>query len=142
MSFWTKARDAFESTISAIEPIDIRSESARKQKTGYIGNENRLRDMETDLVHKVTGTPTAAEKRDSARMVNDQIKAYKEQTEITRQGIAEAKAQRDIERRRVEEKQIRGLRGRSRASGLINQASPSNTSLGGSSGLPSKLGTA
>jgi len=142
MSFWTKARDAFESGISAIEPIDIRSESARKQKTGYTGFNNKVRDTATDILHTATGIPTAADKRDQARMINDQIKAYKEQSDLTRQAMEETKTQRENERRRIEEKQIRSLRNRTRASGLMNQASPSNTALGTTQGLPSRLGTA
>jgi hypothetical protein len=85
---------------------------------------------------------TAAEKREAARAMNEQIQAYKEQTAITRTQLDEAKMASDAERRRVEEKQIRGLRNRSRGIGLLNsQSGDQSSNLGTSSGVASKLGT-
>jgi hypothetical protein len=44
------------------------------------------------------------------RAVNDQIKAYREQTELTQKQIDETRNQANSEKRRVQEKQIRSLR--------------------------------
>jgi hypothetical protein len=96
----------------------------------------------SDAYHAVTGTPTASDKRDAAALANAQIQAYKDATDLTRQGIEEARKQRETERRRIEEKQIRGLRNRSGRGGLMSSQSDSSNKLGSGSALPSKLGTA
>lgn len=89
----------------------------------------------TDIYHDVTGIPTAKEKRDRQDMVNEQIRSYREQTELTRQELARKRDETNVQKRRVEEKQIRTLRRNSRSQGLLG-ASQSNendmsTKLGG-----------
>lgn len=97
----------------------------------------------SDAYHGITGTPTAEQKRDTANMMNEQIKAYKDQTELSRQALADAKTQRENEKRRVEEKQIRSIRNRGgRSASLMNTQSAADTKLGGGTNLPNKLGTA
>lgn len=55
---------------------------------------------------------------DQRKLINDQIKAYQEQTALTRQQLDATRAQQDIEKRRVEQKQIRALRSNYRSAGL------------------------
>lgn len=75
--------------------------------------------------------------RQQRYMINDQISAYKEQTNLAREQLNETRNQTDVERRRVQEKQIRSLRRSYRATGLGllgtgEPASPDmNTKLGG-----------
>lgn len=76
-----------------------------------------LTEKETDVAGKALGIPTADERRKSQQMINEQIKAYKDQTEITRQEINRKKGEEAVEKRRVEEKQIRALRRNYRSSG-------------------------
>ena len=78
-------------------------------------------DVATDIGHAVTGIPTADQKRQSQQMMNDQVKAYKEQTEITRNEIARKKGEEVAEKRRIEEKQIRSLRRNYRAAGYARR---------------------
>jgi len=140
MGLWTDIRDFGESALSTATPFDIRSESARKKTTGATGALNRVRNYEEGTVNKILNRTPEAEKRAQQYAVNDQIKAYKEATEISRQQLEETKAQRDVEKRRVQEKQIRSLRGQYRPAGgfLDNQQS---SSLGNESSLPNKLGS-
>ena len=94
-----------------------------------------------DIVSTIPHT-TAAEKRAAAYAMNEQIQAYKDQTALTRKQYDEAKMASDAERRRVEEKQIKGLKNRSRGIGLLNsQSGDQSSNLGTSSGVTSKLGT-
>ena len=82
-----------------------------------------------------------AEKREAARLANEQIRNYREQTDATRLATAEAKRQHDVERRRVEEKTIRGIRNKSRSGGgFLNVGAPASSVLGNSTGLPTKMG--
>ena len=119
MSWWTDARDEVESAISAVSPIDIRSDRARREKGGITGLANKARDWETDVVHNVTGIPTADARRNQAREIADQIQAYKNQTELSRQELATKKNEEIAEKRRIEEKQIRSLRRNYRAQSLL-----------------------
>ena len=100
-------------------------------------------ELASDVYHKATGAPTAAEKRDQANMMNEQIRAYREQTELAKKQMDDARAAKDVEKRRINEKQIRSLRNNFRPAGgfLNNQGNAQpNAGLGNSSGLPSKLG--
>ena len=74
---------------------------------GFLGD---VWDKVTDVAHEVSGVPTADEKRNAKRMVTDQIKAYKEQTELLRAETDRKRGEEASEKRRVEEKQIRSLR--------------------------------
>lgn len=80
-------------------------------------------DKITDLGHRLTGIPTAAERRAASTAINDQIKAYRTQTELSRQEVAAKKDEQVAEKRRIEEKQVRALRRNYRASGFLGSAS-------------------
>ncbi len=67
----------------------------------------------------IAGIPSGHEKRQQQRELNAQVKAYQEQTEITKKELAAKKDQELSEKRRVEEKQIRALRRSSRAQGFL-----------------------
>lgn len=71
--------------------------------------------------------------------MQDQMKAYKDATELTRQEIERKRGEEKAEKRRIEEKQIRTLRGRLRPQGIMN-----NQSLGSAgnpaTGTTTKLG--
>ncbi len=140
MSWWTNIRDAAESVVSTVSPIDIRSQSARKQKSGITGAANRARNAEEGFFNKITGRPSQAELRDQQYAMNDQIKAYKEATELSQKELAATQAEKDVEKRRINEKQIRALRNSYRPSGgfLNNQNAGS---LGSGNELTNKLGT-
>lgn len=88
------------------------------------------------------GVKTGEQKRAEANAVNEQIKAYKDQTELTRNEINRKKDEENVQKRRIEEKQIRSLRRNYSSRGLMNASPPS--SLGNpSSGSPdmnTKLG--
>lgn len=68
-----------------------------------------------------------------------EMKDYLEKTRLTHETLSNAREQKNAEQRRINEKQIRGLRNTYRpAGGFLQQ---NNSALGGSSeGLPTKLG--
>lgn len=94
-------------------------------------------DKTTDVLHKVTGIQTADERRNAQRLMSDQVKAYKEQTAITRAEVDRKRNEEVAEKRRIEEKQIRSLRRnyRGSSSGLLGSAPTTepdmNSKLGG-----------
>jgi hypothetical protein len=144
MSWWTNTRDAIESAASAVTPFDFRGESARKQKTGFTGAANRVRNYEEGLFNKVTGRVPEAEKRDQARLIKDQVDSYKRMTDITQKELDVKQAEKSEQKRLINEKQIRQLRNRYRPSGgLLNsgQSQSSSSQLTSSQGgLPTTLG--
>lgn len=72
-----------------------------------------------------------SEKRAAARAMADQVAAYKKQTELATAEMDRVRGERDAEKRRVNEKQIRSIRrGHSNAGFLNNDEGISNT-LGG-----------
>lgn len=87
---------------------------------------HKIWDKTTDVLHEVTGIPTASEKRTATQQMNDQIKAYKDQTEITRQETERKQGETQAAKRQVEQKQIRALRGTYRSQGLMNAATSQN----------------
>lgn len=95
-----------------------------------------LWDKTTDALHTVTGIPTADEKRNAQKAMRDQVNAYKQQTELTRNEINRKQTEEKAEKRRVEEKQIRSLRRNYRSNSLLG--SGSNTSS--SNDMTQKLG--
>ena len=98
-------------------------------------------DVFKKIYHGVTGTPTSDEKRNQAKLVRDQMEAYRKQTEITQEEIRRKQAESEAEKRKIDEKQIRGLRSRYRPSGgLMNQAKRAGSDLATESGQPTKLG--
>lgn len=52
------------------------------------------------------------------KMINEQIRSYREQTELTKKQLEESRSANEAEKRRVQEKQIRSLRNNYRAQGL------------------------
>ena len=96
-------------------------------------------DFTGGLVNKITGRPSQDDLRNQRYQINDQIKAYKDQTALTQQEINTARSEQDVEKRKINEKQIRSLRNNFRpAGGFLNNQS--GTALGNSSELPNKLG--
>ena len=82
--------------------------------------------------------PQASRQAESEQrqLIASQVKAYKDQTELTRQELANKTNEANYQRRRVQEKQIRALRQNYRPSGsmLGMGASPTTdttSSLGG-----------
>lgn len=66
--------------------------------------------------------------RAQRELVNSQIKAYQDQTNLAKQQLDETRAQTEAEQRRVNEKQIRSLRRSYRAQGasLLGVGSPAS----------------
>jgi len=78
------------------------------------------------------------QERDQRDMINAQMKAYQEQTNLAQQQLNEAREQTNAQKRRVEEKQIRSLRRNQRAQynqGFLGAGNPASgdmdTKLGG-----------
>lgn len=73
--------------------------------------------------------------RDQRSLINSQIQAYKDQTELTKNELATKQTEVQSEKRRVEEKQIRALRRSGRSQGFLGSQTSSqpdmNTTLGG-----------
>ena len=59
------------------------------------------------------------DKRQAQNMMNEQIKAYREQTELTRNELANKANEQVGQKRRIEEKQIRALRKSYRSGGAL-----------------------
>jgi hypothetical protein len=118
---------------------NAKKENNRKSDDRFLGG---FRDSLSHLWHGITGTPTSAEKRDQKSMIKEQIDAYKKQTEIAEKQIAETRAEKDIQKRKVNEKQIRSLRNNYRPSGgfLNNQGLSAGSNSAVQSGLSNKLG--
>jgi hypothetical protein len=57
------------------------------------------------------------QEQDAQAAMNAQIKAYQDQTALTREELARKQGEEKVEKRRVEEKQIRALRGSYRGAG-------------------------
>ena len=96
-------------------------------------------DIASETYHLVTGQPTAKEKRSMAADMKSQMDEYRKARELTEQQINTARDEKRAEKRRIEEKQIRGLRNNYRSPGgfLNNQ----KAGLGNEAILPNKLGT-
>lgn len=81
------------------------------------------------------GLPTGKERKQQQQMLNEQISAYKQQTELSRQELNRAKDEQASENRRIQEKQIRTIRRNSSLRGFLgssgNESEP---------GMSSKLG--
>lgn len=57
---------------------------------------------------------------DQRYAINDQIKSYKDQTELTRNELARNRDEQVAEKRKINEKQIRSLRRNYRPAGFLN----------------------
>lgn len=87
-----------------------------------------------DFGKELIGLPTRADRENQQRMMNEQIRAYREQTELTRQELARKKEETSAQKRRVEEKTIRSLRRNYRARSLLGSSLDENSTspkLGG-----------
>lgn len=113
MSFWTNLRDVAES------PIKIAGGLASGLVSHFMPKEKQ---PDNSVQNK---------------MISDQIQAYRDQTALTKQALDQTRASQDVEKRRIEQKQIRSLRGNYRAAGIgaNMMGAPStpdmNTKLGG-----------
>lgn len=88
-------------------------------------------DVTTDVLHGVTGIPTAEEKRNARRLMNDQIDAYKKQTALAESEMKRIREEKMNAKKRLEEKQIRQLRrGRGGAGFLDSEGEGISNSLG------------
>lgn len=63
------------------------------------------------------------EEADARYAINDQIKAYKEQSQLTREELSRVRNEQAMEKRRIQEKQIRALRRNYRPQGLLGTGS-------------------
>jgi|SRR5580698_6316221 hypothetical protein len=88
-------------------------------------------EMGKGIFNTITGQPSDAEKK----LMKEQMRAYKEQTEITKNEINRAKDEQLVEKRRIQEKQIRALRGKSSSRGFLGTTSPEASTPGTSSKL-------
>lgn len=93
------------------------------------------------FINRITGRQSADEKRNQAKLVRDQMDAYKKQTAIAEEEIRRKQSEQEAEKRKIDEKQIRGLRNRYRpAGGILNQRRGGESGLATESGQPTKLG--
>jgi len=100
--------------VSGKGELDVFNKYGGNQSTNFAGG----------IVNKMTGNPSAKDKRAQQQSMNDQIKAYRDQSELAQQQINEAKSSQDIEKRRIQEKQIRSLRRSYRPAGILGQGAP------------------
>lgn len=127
MSWWTNIRDIGE-VIGTGGAALLFNESARNKAEG--------------LFNTITGRPSAEQKRAMSNQINDQIRAYKEQTELSRQQLSKTRAEEAAQKRIIQEKQIRSIRRNYRSPGLIGavQGNLGDSASGSQSGMSSKLG--
>lgn len=140
MSLWTAIRDTVESAVSTITPFDVRGESARKQTGGIGGAANSVRNYEEGAFNKVTGRSSEDDKRNQQYMLNDQIKAYKDQTDLAEKELASKQAEKAVVKRQVNEKQIRALRNSYRPAGGFLASTTQAPTLGNQGDQQTKLG--
>jgi hypothetical protein len=139
MSWWTTARDDFEAVFTPF----AESDSGRNKTTGIAGGANKIYSDIGGGVNKILGRQSEDEKRNQMYAVNDQIKAYKDQTALEQKELATAQAEKEVAKRQVNEKQVRLLRNNYRSSsaaGFLNNQGGGG-SLGDQSGVSSKLGS-
>jgi len=80
----------------------------------------KIIDRGSSIISNAIGRQTASEKRAAQNMMNEQIKAYKDQTNLAREELNRKQGEMKSEKRRIEEKQIRHLRRSYRPSGFLN----------------------
>lgn len=102
MSWWTKIRDVGEGVLTG----------------GIAGLWNKnIGNWEGSLFNKVTGRPNAAQQRAQQQQIQDQVKAYQDQTNLERKQIDDARSAEESQKRLIQQKQIRNLRRSYRAPG-------------------------
>lgn len=72
--------------------------------------------------NRITGHLSAAERREQANQVNEQVKAYKEQSNLAKSELDRVRGEQATEKRRINEKQIKQLRRHFRPAGLLDHA--------------------
>lgn len=127
MSWWTDFRDTAE--VIGTGGLALAFNDSAASKAG-------------GLFNKITGRMSEDDKRNQQYAINDQIKAYKDATALSTQQLNDTRAEQNVEKRKINEKQIRSLRNNFRPAGGFLNNSANSSSLGGSNPLPNKLGTA
>lgn len=113
MSWWTGLRDT---------AVNV----------GTLGLYNPRQERHKEAEARRASAPTA--QPDVRQAINEQMQAYKNETELTKKEIAAKQNEENYERRRIQEKQIRTLRRHFRAASILgNQA-------GSEPGMTEKLG--
>lgn len=92
---------------------------------------DRIDDKLGGLYNKITHNPSAAERRQQSNMVNDQISAYKEQTNLAREQLNRTRDEATAQKRKIDEKQIRSLRRNFRPAGFLNNQQANAEPVGG-----------
>ena len=84
MSWWTNIRDAGEAVFTG----------------GIAGAFNKnIGNAEGALFNKLTGRPSQDEKRNQQYAINDQVKAYKDATELSRQETERVRGEQTVEKK-------------------------------------------
>ncbi len=84
---------------------------------------DKIGDALGSVFHAVTGTMNASEKRQQKQAIQSQVDYYRKQSEISDSQISQAREQQMVEKRRINEKQIRSLRRSFRPAGLLDSTS-------------------
>ena len=92
---------------------------------------DQLNDKTTDVLHTVTGIPTAQQNRAQMTAAKEQMDLYRKQTQITQDEIARTKADQATARSAINEKQIRANRGRYESAGFLDAGNDNTSKLGG-----------
>lgn len=99
---------------------------------------SRFTKIRDKYIKVATGGLINPERRHETRnMIKDQVKAYEEQTNIARDQLNAIRNQQDVEKKRIEQKQIRALRRNYRSANvsLLGMGAPGagdmSTKLGG-----------
>lgn len=85
--------------------------------------------------HAVSGTMNEDDKRNARYAMQDQINLYRKQTELSESEIARKRSEEIVEKRRIEEKQIRALRRNFSPGGFLDSGS-----VGSGAPISDKLG--
>ncbi len=89
-----------------------------------------------DIGKGIFNTLTGQGNKDQQKLMNQQMKDYQEQSRITKEELAKAKDSQIAEKRRIQEKQIRSLRGRGSSRGFLGSSAPD----AGTPGMTTQLG--
>ena len=93
-------------------------------------------DSIADVGKGIWDTVTGKGDREQKKLLNQQMKDYQEQSRITKEELAKAKDSQVAEKRRIQEKQIRSLRGRGSSRGFLGSSNPD----AGTPGITTQLG--
>lgn len=87
----------------------------------------KLRDKYVNI--ETMGLKNPERDRETRGLIKDQIRSYQEQTNIAKDQLAQIRNEQDVQKRRIEEKQIRSLRRNYRAAnvGLLGVGSPATS---------------